>query len=67
MTAEKIDVLGRVIALVLTMAINITVGYLMGHQFHSFVIGYVTYAVLISLDSLSMKLADIRNSLKGAR
>ena len=67
MTPEKIEVVGRLIALGLTLVINITAGYLMGHHFHSFIIGYVTYAVLISLDSISIKLADMRNSLKGAR
>lgn len=66
MTPQTIEVLGRVIALGIMLLVNIIVGYLIGHQFHSFIIGYVTYAVLISLDSVSLKLAEIRNSLKGA-
>lgn len=67
MTDTQIASMGRGIGLTLVFLIDVLAGVLMGYQFHSFIIGFVTYSVLISLDGLSLKLADIRDSLKGGR
>lgn len=67
MTNEKIEVVGRIIAIVVMLVVNVLAGYLMGCHFHSFIIGYVTYSSLAGLDSCAIKLSDIRESLKGGR
>lgn len=67
MTTQKIELIARKITFVLVLATDGVAGYFMGHHFHSLIIGYVTYAVLISHDSLSIKLADICTALKGGR
>lgn len=67
MTQQEITAMSRGIVMGLVFTINVLIGYLFGHHFHSFLYGYLAYSVLTSLDSISIKLADIRESLKGGR
>lgn len=67
MTEEKAQLMGKLLGIVSLLVIDIAAGYLMGHQFHSFIIGYVTYSGLVGIDSALLKLNDIRESLKGGR
>lgn len=62
MTQNDKELIGKIINHLITFAIDAGVAYLLGHQFHSYAIGWSAYLVFSSLSAIYIRLTQIKEN-----
>lgn len=63
MTTKSAEDIGTIIGKTVDLGFNVYIAYSLGHEFHSFAIGWGAYIVLSALSAIAIRLNDLKEKI----